>query len=138
MDRPVTAKLFRNGRSQAVRLPARYRFEGADEVFVSKVGDKVVLSAKPSSWDGVKAKGSPRGLAAMVADFLRRLSVLDWFRAAAQHYGDIRVKLESAGTPIGNMDLLIAAHARSAGAVLVTNNQKHFLRVPGLKVENWA
>ena len=51
MDRPVTAKLFRNGRSQAVRLPARYRFEGADEVFVSKVGDKIVLSAKPSSWD---------------------------------------------------------------------------------------
>ena len=51
MDRPVTAKLFRNGRSQAVRLPARFRFEGAGEVFVSKVGDKVVLSAKPPSWD---------------------------------------------------------------------------------------
>ena len=51
MDRPATAKLFRNGRSQAVRLPARFRFEGVDEVSVSKVGDKVVLSAKPSSWD---------------------------------------------------------------------------------------
>lgn len=51
MGRPATAKLFRNGRSQAVRLPAKFRFEGADEVFVSKVGDKVVLSAKPSSWD---------------------------------------------------------------------------------------
>ena len=51
MDRPATAKLFRNGRSQAVRLPAKFRFEGADEVYVSKVGDKVVLSAKPSSWD---------------------------------------------------------------------------------------
>ena len=51
MDRPATAKLFRNGRSQAVRLPARFRFEGADEVFVSRVGDKIVLSAKPSSWD---------------------------------------------------------------------------------------
>ncbi len=51
MDRPATAKLFRNGRSQAVRLPAKYRFEGADEVYVSKVGDKVVLSARPSSWD---------------------------------------------------------------------------------------
>ena len=49
MDRPATAKLFRNGRSQAVRLPARFRFEGADEVFVSRVGDKVILSAKPSS-----------------------------------------------------------------------------------------
>lgn len=60
MDRPVTAKLFRNGRSQAVRLPARFRFEGAEEVFVSKVGDKVVLSAKPSSWeDFFDAK--PRG-----------------------------------------------------------------------------
>lgn len=51
MDRPTTAKLFRNGRSQAVRLPAKFRFEGADEVFVCKVGDKVVLSAKPSSWE---------------------------------------------------------------------------------------
>ena len=51
MDRPATAKLFRNGRSQAVRLPAKFRFEGADEGFVSKVGDKAVLSAKPSAWD---------------------------------------------------------------------------------------
>jgi antitoxin VapB len=51
MDRPATAKLFRTGRSQAVRLPAKFRFEGADEVFVSKVGDKLVLSAKPLSWD---------------------------------------------------------------------------------------
>ena len=51
MDRPVTAKLFRNGRSQAVRLPSKFRFEGADEVFVSRDGDKVVLSAKPPSWD---------------------------------------------------------------------------------------
>jgi antitoxin VapB len=65
MDRPVTAKLFRNGRSQAVRLPAKYRFEGADEVFVSKVGDKVVLSAKPSSWDDffdAKPEGAQRFL----------------------------------------------------------------------------
>ena len=87
---------------------------------------------------GVKAKGSPRTLASTVADFLRRLTVLDWTRAAARDYADIRAKLESAGTSIGNMDLMIAAHARSAGAVLVTNNEKHFLRVEGLKVENWA
>ena len=62
MDRPATAKLFCNGRSQAVRLPARFRFEGADEVFVSRVGDKVVLSAKPSSWDDffdAKSAGAP-------------------------------------------------------------------------------
>ncbi len=64
--------------------------------------------------------------------------LLDWSRAAAQPYAGIRAKLESAGTPIGNMDLMIAAHARSAGAVLVTNNEKRLRRVEGLKVENWA
>ncbi len=67
MDRPVTARLFRNGRSQAVRLPARFRFEGADEVFVSKIGDKVVLSAKPSSWDDF-FDATPEG----AEEFLRR------------------------------------------------------------------
>ena len=58
--------------------------------------------------------------------------------AAAEHYADIRVKLEAAGTPIGSMDLIIAAHACSIGAVVVTNNEKHFRRVVGLTVENWA
>jgi len=61
-----------------------------------------------------------------------------WDAAAADHYGDIRVALERKGTPIGAMDMMIAAHARSMNAVLVTNNTKHFRRVPGLKVENWA
>lgn len=64
--------------------------------------------------------------------------LIDRWRDAAAHYAEIRAKLESAGSPIGNMDLMIAAHARSAGAVLVTNNEKHFRRVDGLKVENWA
>ena len=50
MDRPQTAKLFKNGRSQAVRLPVQFRFKGS-EVFVTRVGDKVILSAKPTSWD---------------------------------------------------------------------------------------
>lgn len=50
MGREQTAKLFRNGRSQAVRLPAEFRFEG-DEVFIRKEKGKVILSAKPSSWD---------------------------------------------------------------------------------------
>jgi antitoxin VapB len=63
----VTAKLFRNGRSQAVRLPARFRFEGIDEVFVSKAGDKVVLSPKPASWDDF-FDAKPNG----AAGFLRR------------------------------------------------------------------
>ena len=49
MDKPETAKLFMNGRSQAVRLPAKYRFKGT-EVLVNRVGDNVVLSPKLDSW----------------------------------------------------------------------------------------
>ena len=128
LDTDISSYIIRK-RPESVR--ARFREMEGEQLCVSAVSEAELLY-------GVKVKGSPRALAAMVADFLRRLTVLDWSRIAAQHYADIRVKLEQAGTPIGNMDLLIAAHARSAGAVLVTNNQKHFLRVPGLKLENWT
>ncbi len=55
-----------------------------------------------------------------------------------EHYGEIRHILEVQGVPIGAMDLLIAAHARALGAILVTNNNGHFSRVPGLVSETWA
>jgi tRNA(fMet)-specific endonuclease VapC len=73
-----------------------------------------------------------------VDDFLRRLNVLVWDSAAAAEYADIRSDLQGRGTPIGGMDLMIAAHARSLGATLVTNNERHFRRVNHLRVENWA
>lgn len=57
---------------------------------------------------------------------------------SARDYGDIRAQLEHSGTPIGANDLWIAAHARVAGLIVVTNNEREFCRVPGLKVENWA
>lgn len=57
--------------------------------------------------------------------------------AAAWHYGDLRATLQAAGTSVDPNDLLIAAHALSAGLPLVTNNVTEFERVPGLKVENW-
>ncbi len=53
-------------------------------------------------------------------------------------YGHIRAYLESRGTPIGALDLLIAAHALSMDLILVTNNEKEFARVPDLKIENWV
>ena len=73
-----------------------------------------------------------------IDDFAARLSVVAWDEAAADHYGTIRTALEKKGTPIGAMDMLIAAHARSIRAVLVTNDLRHFTKVPGLKVEDWS
>lgn len=73
----------------------------------------------------------------VVEDFLSRLEVLDYDSNAAGHYGDIRAVLEKAGLPIGVNDMHIAGHARSRGMVVVTNNEKEFDRIDGLRVENW-
>ena len=56
---------------------------------------------------------------------------------AGCHYGDIRYTLEKSGSPIGNNDLWIAAHALALNMILVTNNVKEFNRIPNLKIENW-
>jgi len=66
------------------------------------------------------------------------IAVLPFDKAAAITYGDIRSDLERKGTPIGSNDMLIAAHALSLGLALVTNNEKEFCRVEGLRIENWA
>ncbi len=73
-----------------------------------------------------------------VEDFCSRLEVLHYGAKAAQHYGAIRAALEKLGQPIGVNDLHIAAHARSEGLALVTNNMSEFARVPALEVENWV
>lgn len=70
--------------------------------------------------------------------FIPHLAVLDWDYPAAEHYAQIRAHLRRRGSPIGSNDLMIAAHARSIGATLVTNNVREFKRVAGLHVENWA
>lgn len=70
--------------------------------------------------------------------FLLSLPVLPYGGDCVRHYGEIRRHLEAEGTPIGAMDLLIAAHARAAGLIVVTHNTREFDRVPGLKVEDWA
>jgi tRNA(fMet)-specific endonuclease VapC len=70
--------------------------------------------------------------------FIEPLEVVRFDRDAAVIYGTIRVALEQKGQPIGSMDLLIAAHARSLDVCLVTNNESEFKRVPGLRIENWV
>lgn len=75
---------------------------------------------------------------AAIEDFCSRLEVLPYGSKAAQHYGAIRAGLEKLGQPIGVNDLHIAAHARSEGLIMVTNNVGEFARVPALEVENWV
>ena len=75
---------------------------------------------------------------AAIDDFCSRLQVLPYGPKAAQHYGVIRAALEKLGQPIGVNDMHIAAHARSEGLVLVTNNMGEFARVPALEAENWV
>jgi len=73
-----------------------------------------------------------------ISMFLSPLTVLDFDGLAAEEYGRIRADLEHRGTPIGPMDMLIAAHAKAEGLILVTNNTREFARVKGLEVEDWV
>ena len=70
--------------------------------------------------------------------FLAPLAIANFDAVAATVYGQIRAALEIQGVSIGSLDALIAAHAISLGATLVTNNEREFSRVPGLGLENWA
>jgi tRNA(fMet)-specific endonuclease VapC len=71
-------------------------------------------------------------------EFLTPFRILDFDPAAAQQYGHIRSDLETRGTVIGPLDLLIAAHAQSQGLTLVTNNTREFSRIKNLEMENWG
>ena len=87
---------------------------------------------------GVEKSASPAKNAAALLQLLSVLEVLPFDAAAASEYGRIRAYLQKQGVPIGPLDTLIAAHARAENMALVTNNVREFMRVPDLKLENWA
>jgi len=74
----------------------------------------------------------------ILEEFSSRLETLDFGAKAAAHFGQLRAELERAGTPAGAYDMLIGAHARSEGLIVVTNNRREYDRMPGLRVENWV
>lgn len=86
---------------------------------------------------GVRRSSSKRINRRVVDAFVRHLFILDWNREA-ECYAELRTPLERKGKPIGGMDMLIAAHALSLNAVVVTNNSRHFGSVSGLSIENWT
>ncbi|MSM39837.1 MAG: PIN domain-containing protein [Geobacter sp.] len=104
-----------------------------------QIGDIGISSVTLSELRYGVAKSAHREKNAKALDeFIIPLELVSYDEAAAHAYGDIRAILEKAGTPIGSMDMLIAAHAVSLGIPLVTNNTREFLQVPSLKVIDWT
>jgi tRNA(fMet)-specific endonuclease VapC len=85
---------------------------------------------------GASRRNSPK-LHALIDAFTANVSVVSFDEACAVQFGRIASELAAQGSPIGEVDTLIAAHAIHLNLTLVTNNVKHFSRVAGLKVENW-
>lgn len=100
------------------------------QVFISSITEAELLY-------GVARKSGATTLQRIVEEFLLRITVLPWDSTAARQYGELRAQLESAGRPMGNLDLMIAAHALATGTILVTNDRA-FTQIRKLKTEDWT
>ena len=87
---------------------------------------------------GVEKSGQATKAARLLEEMVSLVAVEPLSADVAHKYGALRATLEKRGEKIGNNDLWIASHALAAGLTLVTNNEREFRRVPGLKVQNWA
>ena len=87
--------------------------------------------------DGVARRPDATRLGTIVDEFLLRVTIHPWDSEAARHYGRLRAALEREGQPMGNLDMMIGAHALALGVVLVTNDRA-FARIKKLKVEDWT
>lgn len=126
LDTDVTSYIFSHRDDRA-----RRRFL---DFSVGDIGISAVTAAELAF--GVELNQSERNRRA-VERALESLVIAPFDARAARAYGQIRAALQRLGTPIGPLDMLIAAHALSLGVPLATNNAREFRRVPGLRVENW-
>ena len=120
--------------SDMVRNPQGHIAGHIRKVGESRVATSIIVASELRY--GAEKKGSAR-LTLQLESVLGALQALPFETPADEFYGRIRVELEALGKPIGSNDLLIAAHALSLGHTLVTDNNREFSRVRGLKVENW-
>ena len=128
VDTNICVYLIKQSRARVVD---RFREVGADAVSISAIvfGELEV---------GVAKSAHPERNAEALATLLAALRVDPFDDRAAAAYGTVRADLERRGTPIGILDMLIAGHALGLGHTLVTNNEREFSRVTGLKIENWT
>lgn len=127
LDTNICIAIIRNKPADAIKKLTSHR--------PGDVGVSVVTAAELVH--GAQKSSQTENNMAALDQFLLPLEVADFDQGAAISYGQIRADLEKKGTPIGSMDMMIAAHALSLAAVLVTNNTEEFQRVPKLKIEDW-
>lgn len=127
LDTNIIAALMRDPKGP---VAGRLQDVGAEAVCVS------IVTAAELRY-GCEKKGSAK-LTERVERILGSVDVMSFDSPADEAYGAIRAELEAAGTPIGPNDLLIAAHAKSLGAIMVTANRAEFERVRELTVEDWT
>lgn len=126
LDTNIVSDLVRNPQGRAARR--------IGEVGDTQVCTSIVVAAELRY--GAVKKGSPR-LTAQLEAVLRALDVLPFEAPADATYGVLRTRLEQAGQPIGSNDLLIGAHAMTLGCTLVSDNMREFVRIDGLRCQNW-
>lgn len=120
--------------SDMVRNPAGRAAARLAQVDDRQVCTSIVVASEIRF--GVIRRNSPR-LTAQVEAVLSSLPILAFEEPADSRYGELRAHLERAGQPIGYNDLFVAAHALALDLTLVTDNQREFSHVPGLRLENW-
>ncbi len=106
---------------------------------ISHENDEICISAVTNAelFYGLEKKNSQK-LFNEVRSVIGKCTIIDFDASQSEIYGRIRVELEKSGTPLGDMDLLIASAAMSTGAILVSHNKKHFSKIKGLKIEDWC
>lgn len=119
-----------------IRQRPQAALERFEDFEVGEVGVSVLTACE--LYYGVQKSSRPEQNNRALEQFLLPLEVVDFGAQAAHSYGRIRASLEKNGTPIGPLDTLIAAHALSCAATLVTNNTREFERVENLHVEDWT
>ena len=125
------SKKYRIQRQKPKKVLARFQKLEPGEAAISVITWAELMYGAEKSMQRKKALQ-------LLDEFKSFIPVLPIPENAGNSYGIIRASLESKGKPIGNNDLWIAAHANAAGLTIVTNNEREFQRVPGLKVKNWV
>lgn len=122
--------------SYVIRKRSRPLIERFKSIPFGDIGISVITICEFES--GIPGSAHPEKLRSAINAFLAPFTIVEFQQADAQAFGTIDAHLRHKGQPIGDMDTLIASQAAARGLILVTNNVKHYSRVPGLKHEAWA